>query len=285
MERGLLIGAHMSISGGVFNAILSGEELGCTAIQIFTKNSNQWKAKELTQGEVDEFFRHQKRTKISPIVGHNGYLINLASPKEDVFAMSKQAMLVELERAEKLGLPYLVMHPGSHLGTGENQGIEKIASAINWLHQRTEGYRVKICLETTAGQGSNLGHKFEQLAEIIQRVRENQRLAICYDTCHTFAAGYDIRTKSAYQATFKEFDSVIGLSRLKVIHVNDALKDLGSRVDRHAHIGLGKIGLEGFRLLMNDDRFEKVPKIIETPKEGGMAKDKKNLRVLRSLVK
>lgn len=285
MERGLLIGAHMSISGGVFNAILSGEELGCTAIQIFTKNSNQWKAKELTQGEVDEFFQHQKRTKISPIVGHNGYLINLASPKEDVFVMSRQAMLVELQRAEKLGLPYLVMHPGSHLGTGENQGIEKIAGAINWLHQRTEGYKVKICLETTAGQGSNLGHKFEQLAEIIERVKENQRLAVCYDTCHTFAAGYDIRTKSAYQTTFKEFDTVIGLSRLKVIHLNDAVKDLGSRVDRHTHIGQGKIGLEGFRLLMNDDRFEKVPKIIETPKEGGTAKDKKNLRVLRSLVK
>jgi deoxyribonuclease-4 len=285
MEKKLLIGAHMSISGGVFNAILSGEELGCTTIQIFTKNNNQWKAKELTSAEVDKFFEHQKRTNISPVVGHNGYLINLASPKEDIFALSKESMLVELQRAEKLSLPYLVMHPGSHLGTGEKEGIKKIAGALNWLHQKTPGYKVIICLETTAGQGSNLGYKFEQLAQIIELVKENQRMGVCYDTCHTFAAGYDIRTKKTYQDTFKEFDKVIGLWRLKVIHLNDAVKDLGSRVDRHTHIGEGKIGLEGFRLLMNDKRWEKIPKILETPKEGGTARDIENLSVLRSLVK
>jgi deoxyribonuclease-4 len=285
MGKKLLIGAHMSISGGAFNAILAGEELGCTTIQIFTKNNNQWKAKELTSAEVDKFFEHQKRTEISPIVGHNGYLINLASSKDDIFALSKESMLVELQRAEKLGLPYLVMHPGSHLGTGEKEGIKKIAGAINWLHQKTPGFEVKICLETTAGQGSNLGYKFEQLAQIIDLVKENERMGVCYDTCHTFAAGYDIRTKKAYQDTFKEFDKVIGLSRLKVIHLNDAVKDLGSRVDRHTHIGEGKIGLEGFRLLMNDKRWEKIPKILETPKEGGTARDIKNLSVLRSLVK
>ena len=283
MEKKLLIGAHMSISGGVFNAILAGEELDCTTIQIFTKNNNQWKAKELTQADVDKFFEQQKRTEISPIVGHNGYLINLASPKEDIFAMSRESMLVELQRAEKLGLPYLVMHPGSHLGTGEEGGIKKIAGAINWLHQKTKGYKVKICLETTAGQGSTLGYKFEQLAEIIELVKENQRLGVCYDTCHTFAAGYDVRTKKAYQNTFNEFDKVIGLSRLKVIHLNDAIKDLGSRVDRHTHIGEGKIGLEGFRLLMNDKRWEEVPKILETPKEKGTAKDIENLNRLRNL--
>jgi deoxyribonuclease-4 len=285
MAKELLIGAHMSISGGVFNAILAGEELGCTTIQIFTKNNNQWRAKELTSAEVDKFFEHQKRTGISPIVGHNGYLINLASPKDDIFALSKESMLVELQRAEKLGLPYLVMHPGSHLGTGEKEGIKKIAGTINWLHQKTPGHEVKICLETTAGQGSNLGYKFEQLAQIIELVKENQRMGVCYDTCHTFAAGYDIRTKRAYQDTFKEFDKVIGLGWLKVIHLNDAVKELGSRVDRHTHIGEGKIGLEGFELLMNDKRWEKIPKILETPKEGGTAKDIKNLSVLRSLVK
>lgn len=285
MDRRLLIGAHMSISGGVFNAILTGEELGCTTIQIFTKNNNQWKAKELSQAEVDEFFQNQKRTKISPIVGHNGYLINLASPKDDIFARSMQSMLVEFQRAERLGLPYLVMHPGSHLATGEKQGLKKIAGAINWLHQKTKGYKVKICLETTAGQGSTLGHKFEQLAEIIEMVKENQRVGVCYDTCHTFAAGYDIRTKKAYQNTFREFDRVIGLSRLKAMHLNDAMKDLGSRVDRHTHIGEGKIGMEGFRLLMNDKRWKKIPKILETPKEGGTAKDIKNLSVLRGLAK
>jgi deoxyribonuclease-4 len=285
MEKRLLIGAHMSISGGVFNAILSGEELGCTTIQIFTKNNNQWKAKELTPAEVDKFVQHQMRTKISPIVGHNGYLINLASPKDDIYALSKKSMLVELQRAEKLRLPYLVMHPGSHLGTGEKEGIKKIAGTINWLHQKTKGYKVKICLETTAGQGNTLGYRFEQLAQIIELVKEDQRVAVCYDTCHTFAAGYDIRTQKAYQDTFKEFDKVIGLSRLKVIHLNDAVKDLGSRVDRHAHIGKGKIGLEGFALLMNDKRWERVSKILETPKEAGTAKDIKNLGVLRSLVK
>ena len=285
MDRRLLIGAHMSISGGVFNAILAGEELGCTTIQIFTKNNNQWKTRELSQTEVNQFFQDQERTKISPIVGHNGYLINLASPKDDVFTLSKESMLVELQRAERLGLPYLVMHPGSHLATGEKEGLKKIAGAINWLHQKTEGYKVKICLETTAGQGSNLGYKFEQLAEIIEMVKDNQRLGICYDTCHAFAAGYDMGTKKAYQNTFKEFDKVIGLSRLKAMHLNDAVKDLDSRVDRHTHIGEGKIGLEGFRLLMNDERWEKIPKILETPKEGGTAKDIKNLRVLRNLVR
>ena len=285
MARKLLIGAHMSISGGVFNALLYGEKLGCTTIQIFTKNNNQWKAKELTSEDVKKFFENQKRTEISPVVGHNGYLINLASPKEDVYSLSLEAMLVELKRAELLGLPYLVMHPGSHLGSGEKEGIKKISRSINWLYGKTKGYKVKILLETTAGQGSTMGYRFEHLAEIIEKVRENQRLGICYDTCHTFAAGYDIRTKKVYEATFKEFDKVIGLSRLKVIHVNDSLKDLGSRVDRHQHIGEGKIGLEGFRLLMNDKRWDKIPKILETPKEAGTTRDIKNLNVLKSLVK
>ena len=285
MEKKLLIGAHMSISGGVFNAFLFGEELGCTTIQIFTKNNNQWKAKELLPEDVKKFFENQKRTEISPVVGHNGYLINLASSKEDVYRQSLESMLVELERAELLGLPYLVMHPGSHLGKGEKVGIEKIARSIDWLHRKTKGYKVKILLETTAGQGSALGYRFEHLAEIIERVKEEKRLGVCYDTCHTFAAGYDIRTKKAYELTFKEFDKVIELSRLKVIHVNDSLKDLGSRVDRHQHIGEGKIGLSGFRLLMNDKRWEKIPKILETPKEGGTTRDIKNLNVLKSLVK
>ncbi|KPL00925.1 MAG: endonuclease IV [candidate division Zixibacteria bacterium SM23_73_3] len=281
----LLIGAHMSISGGVFNALLCGQELECTTIQIFTKNNNQWKAKELFPEDVKKFFENQKTTGISPVVGHNGYLINLASPKDNVYDQSKESMLVELKRAELLGLPYLVMHPGSHLGKGEKEGIKKIVRSIDWLHQKTKGFKVKILLETTAGQGSAIGHRFEHLAEIIERVKDNERLGVCYDTCHTFAAGYDIRTKKAYQATFKEFDNSIGLNRLGVIHVNDSLKDLGSRVDRHQHIGEGKIGLEGFRLLMNDKRWEKIPKILETPKGEGAARDIKNLNLLKSLVK
>lgn len=275
----------MSISGGAFNALLYGEELGCTTIQIFTKNNNQWKAKELTSDDVKRFVENQKKTKISPVVGHNGYLINLASPKENVYDLSMESMYVELKRAELLGLPYLVIHPGSHLGSGEKKGMMKIARSLDRLHRRTKGFKVKICLETTAGQGSAIGYRFEHLAEIIERVKENDRLGVCYDTCHTFAAGYDIRTKKAYQSTFKEFDRIIGFSRLKVIHVNDSLKDLDSRVDRHQHIGEGKIGLGGFRLLMNDKRWAKIPKILETPKEGETEKDMRNLKVLRSLVK
>jgi len=285
MTKELLIGAHMSISGGVFNSLLFGEELGCTTIQIFTKNNNQWKAKELTPEDVKRFFENQKRTKISPVVGHNGYLINLASPKEDIYQQSLESMLVELQRAELLALPYLVMHPGSHLGNGEKEGIKKIVRSIDGLHQKTKGFKVIICLETTAGQGSSIGFRFEKIAEIINRVKDNQRLGVCYDTCHTFAAGYDIRAKKAYEETFQEFDKVVGLSRIKVIHVNDSVKDLGSRVDRHQHIGEGMIGLEGFRLLMNDPRWEKIPKILETPKKEGTVKDIKNLTVLRSLVK
>jgi deoxyribonuclease-4 len=285
MAKKLLLGAHMSISGGVFNSLLFGEDLGCTTIQIFTKNNNQWKAKELTPEDVKKFFENQKKTNISPVVGHNGYLINLASPKEDIYNQSLESMLIELQRAELLALPYLVMHPGSHLGTGEKEGIKKIAHSIDWLHQKTKGYKVKICLETTAGQGSAIGYRFEQLQGIIEQVKDNQRVGVCYDTCHTFAAGYDLRNKRVYDETFKEFDKVIGLSRLKVIHVNDSMKDFGSRVDRHQHIGEGKIGLEGFRLLMNDQRWEEISKILETPKEGGTAKDIRNLGVLRSLVK
>ena len=283
--KNLLIGAHMSISGGVFNSLLYGEELGCSTIQIFTKSNNQWKAKELTPEDVDKFFENQKKTGISPVVAHNGYLINLASPKTDIHQKSLEAMLVELHRAELLALPYLVIHPGSHLGSGEKEGIKKIADSINWLYQRTIDYNVKICLETTAGQGSSIGFRFEHLAEIIELVQDQRRLGVCYDTCHTFAAGYDIRTKKVYAETFDEFNKVIGIQRLKVFHVNDSIKDLGSRVDRHQHIGEGKIGIEGFRLLMNDSRWVKIPKILETPKEEGTAKDRKNLKVLKNLVK
>jgi len=285
MAKKPLIGAHMSISGGVFNAFQHGEEVGCATIQIFTKNNNQWKAKELSSEDARKFRERQKETGISPVVGHNAYLINLASPKKDVYDLSMEAMLVELQRAELLGLPYLVIHPGAHLESGEREGIRKIAKSIDKLHEKTEGFKVKICLETTAGQGSTIGCRFQELAEIIDDVEENERLGVCYDTCHTFAAGYDIRTKKAYEETFGLFDQHLGIQRLKVIHLNDSLKELGSRVDRHRHIGKGKIGLEGFRLIMNDKRWEKIPKILETPKEGGTARDIENLNLLRSLVK
>jgi deoxyribonuclease-4 len=285
MSRNPLIGAHMSIAGGLSNALLLGQELGCGTIQIFTKNNNRWKARKLTSKEASKFLDHQTKTGISPVVGHAGYLINLASPEEDAYNMSRDSTLVELKRAEMLGLPYLILHPGAHLGSGERQGIQRVIESLDWLHGRTRGYAVKVLLETTAGQGTSIGHRFEHLAQIIDGTEESQRLGVCLDTCHIFAAGYDIRTKRTYDATFREFSELIGLSRLLAIHVNDSMKGLASRVDRHQHIGKGEIGLEAFRLLMNDERWGRVPKILETPKEGGNEKDIQNLSVLRTLIK
>ncbi len=277
----MLIGAHMSIAGGVYNSLVSGKELGCTTIQIFTKNATQWRAKELASEEIEKFKELQKETQISPVVAHDSYLINIASVDKDLLRKSRESLLSELTRAEKLGLPYLVMHPGSN--PDEKDGIKRIADSLDWVHSKAPEYKAKICLESTAGQGNTLGHTFEHIAEIIDLVDQKTRLGVCYDTAHTFAAGYDIRTKKAYQETFKEFNRIIGLKKLKVIHLNDSKKDLGTRVDRHEHIGKGFIGLEAFRILMNDPRFAKIPKILETPKEGDM--DKKNLKLLRSLVK
>lgn len=269
----------MSIAGGVYNSLLWGKELGCNTIQIFTKNANQWNARELTSNEIDKFKQLQKETQISPVVAHDSYLINIASKDKELLKKSRESLLFELTRAEMLGLQYLVMHPGSN--PDEKDGIKRIADSLNWVHSKSPKFKAQICLETTAGQGNTLGHRFEQMAEIMDLVDDKKRLAVCYDTAHTFAAGYDIRTKKAYEETFKKFDRIIGLKKLKVIHLNDSKKDLGTRVDRHEHIDKGFIGLEAFRLLLNDLRFEKVPKLLETPKEGEM--DKNNLKLLRSL--
>jgi deoxyribonuclease-4 len=281
----ILLGAHMSISGGVSGSLLQGKQADCTTIQIFTKNANQWKSKDLAQKEIDKFFSLQKETQISPVVAHNSYLINLGSPNKELLDKSREAMLIELNRCEQLSLPYLVIHPGSHIGTGEKEGIKRIVSSLNWLFKKTAGHKVKICLETTAGQGSNLGYRFEQIAEMIKLVEDKKRIGICYDTCHTFAAGYDITTEKAYENTFKEFDNIIGLKKLHVIHLNDSKHALGSRKDRHEHIGKGLIGLDAFSFLMNDPRFQKIPKILETPKEDGLKMDLQNIKILKSLVR
>jgi deoxyribonuclease IV len=281
----MLLGAHMSIAGGVFNAPARGRSVGCDTIQIFVKNANQWVGKPISDEEADKFQEAKKETGIDPVFSHNSYLINLASPDDALYEKSANAMLDELERSEKLKLPFLVMHPGSHVGSGEEAGLKRIAEALNNILAKTKGYKVKIALETTAGQKSNLGHKFEHLAYLIHAVKDKKRLCVCYDTCHTFAAGYDIRTKKAYEATFKEFDRVIGLNRICAFHLNDALKELGSNIDRHAHIGQGHIGEEGFRLLMNDGRFANIPMVLETPKGPDMAEDVMNLKVLRGLIR
>jgi len=278
-----LIGAHVSIAGGVDRAPLRGGELGCTAIQIFLKYNTRWQGKPIAPEERSAFFRNRKRAGIRSCVAHGCYLINLASPDEIIYRKSLNAMMDELERAAFLRVPFLVIHPGSHMGDGEERGIHRIADSLNLLLEKTRGSRVKILLETTAGQGTGIGHRFEQIAGILQLVKNRRRLGVCLDTAHIFAAGYDIRTGRAYRKTMHMFDDIIGIARLRVIHMNDSRKPMGSRVDRHEHIGKGFIGLEAFRLIMNDRRFEGIPKILETPKEPEPAMDGENLRILREL--
>lgn len=278
------LGAHMSIAGGVDKSFLLGEEVGCETIQIFNKSNNQWHAKPLKTEEIESFKNNRERTGIEPVVAHDSYLINLASPDEGLLKKSREAFLIEMERCEILEIPYLVMHPGSHVGSGVETGLARIAESLNWLHDQTSGYRLQVLLETTAGQGTNLGFNFEQLSTIIKKVAAQERLGVCLDTCHVFAAGYDIGSEQGYADTWKQFEDVLGLDRLKVIHLNDAKKDLGSRVDRHEHIGAGAIGLEGFRRLVNDERLTHIPMILETPKGTDYAEDKENLAVLRGLI-
>jgi len=280
----LLIGAHMSISGGLYKAIEHGESIECTAIQIFTKNANQWKAKPITIDEIDLFKKKWEESNIASIFGHNAYLINLCATDKSIYEKSMSAMLQEIERTEQLVLPYLVFHPGSHGGAGYEAGIKKIAESLNLLIRETKNYKMKLLLETVAGQGTNVGYTFEQLAEIIKLVKDKKRIGVCYDTCHTFSAGYDIRTKKVYGETFKTFDKIIGLENLFAFHINDSKYDLGARKDRHEHIGKGFIGVEAFKFLLNDKRFEKVPKVLETPKGPDMKEDIENLKILKALV-
>jgi len=281
----LYLGAHMSIAGGVFNAFYHGEEFGCDTIQIFVKSSNQWKAKPLSEEDIQKFHDEQKRTGIKPVVAHDSYLINLCSPDRALLVKSRQAFLAEMERCEKLGLPYLVTHPGSHMDSGEENGINKIAESIDWILERTDGFNVRIVLETTAGQGTNLGYKFEHLAAMIEKSSKPERLAVCFDTCHAFAAGYDISTKESYEQTWNEFDRIIGLNKLAVIHLNDSKKGLGSKIDRHEHLGKGELGEKPFKLIMQDKRFASIPKILETPKGDDGEMDDVNLNLLRKFAR
>jgi deoxyribonuclease-4 len=278
-----LFGAHMSIAGGYEKALLAAQAHQCRAVQLFTKSSNQWKAKELTAEEIRTFRRTLRQTGLKQTLAHDCYLINLASPEEQLYRRSLEAFVVELQRAEALGLRYLVTHPGSPTDGDEQAGLARVARALDEVHQRCPGFRVQILLETTAGQGNSLGHRFEHLARIRELVAEPERVGVCLDTCHVFAAGYALAPEKEYRATLREFDRVIGLKRLRAFHVNDSLKPQGSRVDRHAHLGQGCLGLEPFRLLVNDPRFRNRPMILETPKENDM--DAVNLRTLRELVR
>lgn len=281
-----LFGAHLSVAGGFHKALLAAQAHGCQSVQVFTKAPSQWSGRPIGDDEARLFHRILRETKLRLPIGHDSYLINLASPDADLYRKSVEAFVDELQRAEKLRLSYLVTHPGAHLGTGEEEGLQRVAEALDEVHRRCAGFRVRILLETTAGQGTCLGHRFEHLRRILERVAEPERLGVCLDTCHVFAAGYALAPQAEYRATFREFDRLIGVKRLKAFHVNDSLKPQGSRVDRHAHVGQGHLGLEPFRLLVNDPRFRNRPMVLETPKEAPECDDMDavNLAALRGLV-
>jgi len=280
-----LIGAHMSIAGGVHKALERGAQIGCRTIQLFTKNNNQWYAPLLSEDEIKRFQELAALTGISPIVAHSAYLINLAARDTSTLHRSRNALKDELLRCEALGISHLVLHPGAHGGAGENEGIKRIVESLNVVHEETKNLRVFTTLETTAGQGTSIGHRLEHFRLIIDEMEEPQRIAICIDTAHLFAAGYEINTSPGFIQMLNEFDRLLGIERLAVIHVNDSKRPLGSRIDRHEHIGKGLLGLDAFRFIMNDRRFGAIPKILETPKGVDMKEDIENLSVLRSLVR
>jgi deoxyribonuclease IV len=279
----LLIGAHMSIRGGVSMAIERARSIRCTAMQMFVKNNMQWFARPLAREEIRTFLNHVQRGELLSVFGHANYLINLAATNPLFHTNSIRALAEELVRADQLELPFLVLHPGAHLGAGEEAGLKKIIDSVDEVFRKISKVKTKIGLEITAGQGSCIGYRFEHLAHIIVNVREPERLRVCLDTAHLFAAGYDIGSESGVRKTFRDFDRVIGRSRLVAIHVNDSKTGRGSRVDRHEHIGKGRIGLDAFRFIMRSPRFSKIPKVLETPKGKDLAEDVINLKTLRRL--
>ena len=277
------LGAHMSIEGGAHLALERAKSIGCNAVQLFVKGPNRWKHREFTDEEIKSFKERLVGFHEAFVIAHCTYLVNLASPDKRLITLSRRGFLDEMNRAETLGIPHIVLHPGSHGGAGTEEGIKRVAESINHLFEQTKDYAVSILLETMAGQGNSLGGSFEELASIIELIDDKERIGVCLDTCHIFAAGYDIRSKNAYEKTIANFDEVIGLERLRAFHINDSLKPLGSKLDRHTHIGSGEIGLKGFGNLINDERFFDRPMVLETPKGEDLEMDKMNLHILRSL--
>lgn len=277
------LGAHVSIAGGVKNAPLNGEKIGCEAIQIFTKNQRQWSAKPYEKEEIDEYFNNLNKVKIKKVVAHTSYLINLASPTEEIFEKSIDALIDDLERCNSLNIPFTIIHPGSHLGEGVEKGIERIIIGIERVFEKVK--RGAIALETVAGQGSNIGFKFEQLKKIMEGVKEKDRIFVCFDTAHAFEANYDIKTQNGFKKVLDEFDKIIGIEKLCAFHLNDSKTHLGSNVDRHENIGKGFLGLEPFKFLVNNEKFKNHPMILETPGGDEMYKeDLKTLNLLKSLI-
>jgi len=277
------LGAHESIAGGIHKAFDHAQSVGCDAVQIFVRPNRSWAVPPLTEDDVALFRAKAVETQIRPVVAHSSYLLNLSSPREDLWQRSIDTLIIELKRCETLGVPWLVLHPGAHVGTGERAGLARMAQALGDVHAATEGLHSQILLETTAGQGTRLGYRFEHLAWLLDHTAGSERLGICLDTCHVFAAGYDLRTPAGCTATMEAFKRVIGLEHLKAVHLNDSKGELGSRKDRHEHIGKGTIGLAGFRHLLNDPSMAGLPGLLETPKSVDLHEDRENLAVLRSL--
>lgn len=282
---GPILGAHQSIAGGYHRALESGARLGCQCVQIFTKNSNQWRAKPIAEAEAERFHAARAATGIEHVAAHDSYLINLASPDEALWRRSLEAFVEELRRAAQLGIPWVVMHPGASTTSSPEAGLQRVIQALDLAHAATRGLPVGTLLETTAGQGTSLGYRFEQLATLLGGARDSDRLGVCVDTCHLFAAGYELAPRRAFLATFRALDKAIGVERVGAFHLNDSKTPRGSRVDRHEHIGRGRLGLEPFRLLLADPRFRGVPMYLETEKgtHEGREWDAINLETLRSL--
>lgn len=279
-----LLGVHVSTSGGVITAFDRAEKLGINTFQLFVKNNKQWLVPPLEDSVAEAFRKRRKEWNKGPIVAHACYLLNLGSGNPEIQEKSRLSFAQEWLRAEKLGVDHLIFHPGSHTGLGEEIGIQNVVEGLNNLHKAYPKVKCKTVIEITAGMGSSLGTSFQQLAQILKGVKDKKRMGICLDTCHMLASGYDIRTEAAWNATFEEFDRVVGFKWLVCIHTNDSKKGLGSRVDRHEHIGKGEVGIDGFRMLMNDPRFRHIPKILETPKDDEMTEDFENLAILRGLI-
>ena len=279
-----LLGAHFSVAGGLQNALYEAQSYDCNVLQIFTKNASTWKERVLTSEEVATFKKARSETGVESIASHTSYLINLAAPDKKKHALSCRALEQELARSSQLDIPFVVLHPGSHMGKGEQEGLKRIAESVNEIFRKNPVFKTRLLFETTAGQGTSIGHTFEELAAIRDQIKEPEGIGFCLDTSHIFAAGYDLRTEKACRKTVDAFEKIVGLAHVYVIHLNDSKKDLGSRVDRHEHIGEGAIGLKAFKFFMKDKRFVKIPKIIETPKhKDDKDGDRANLKKLRSL--
>jgi deoxyribonuclease-4 len=281
-----ILGAHMSIAGGYYKAVEAARRVGCDCVQLFTKNNNQWRAKPIEEEQEVRFQAALAEQGIGHPISHDSYLINMASPDDALWKKSIDAFVVELQRAEQLAIPQVVAHPGAYTSSSEAKGLKRIIQALNEVHKQTKGLTAQCLLETTAGQGSNLGWKFEHLATVLDGVRDPDRLGICFDTCHVFAAGYPMGTEKDFKATMRALNKTVGVKKIRAFHLNDSLKPLGSRIDRHAAIGRGEMGKEPFRFLLADRRFRKVPMYLETPKgeEKGVELDVINLRTLRKLI-